>query len=109
MTSIRSELRLLGSLKARKIVQPGLLASACGEVAFFASAWAIGSILLWHEKWNQVPTDPDYALTAGLGMWTVFVRAIIWGAFIGLVTLVPTARYFYRRTAHGSRKLSPRN
>ena len=59
MTSIRSELRLLGSLKARKIVQPGLLASAWGEVAFFASAWAIGSILLWHEKWNQVPTDME--------------------------------------------------
>jgi hypothetical protein len=81
----------------KKSVKAALFGLAGGIVAFLASGWASLSILMQRDGCANIPTDADYAQAGALCVWTVFVRAVIGGGVIGLLTLALVAGYTFRR------------
>ena len=86
----------------RKSIKSALFGLASGTVAFLAGAWVIFSVLLRCEGGLQIPTDPDYAQAAALGIWTVFVRAVFGGTVIGLITFALVVWYTFRQTQNSA-------
>ena len=82
----------------KKSLKSAFFGLASGTATFFVGSWAIFSVLLGLEGWNTGPTDPDYVQADAFGIWTVFVRAVLGGGVIGLLTFAAVARYTFRRT-----------
>ena len=85
--------------RVKKSLKSGFSDSLLGRLHSLSAPGPSSSVLLRLEGWNTGPTDPDYVQADAPGIWTVFVRAVLDGSVIGLLTFALVATYMFPANA----------